>query len=179
MRISERPNSLSGGRKEEFEQGFSNHSNRGSFTKWTICGLPCWQTCNFGNIKFKTFNIYTSEGRILWGWRIHNSNSICCFEMCLFCFLFYWPLSCIWCYWPLPPSWSFPPLTSETDCFLCFISLRIPHFTSFHAFPLPLKYHCPLGSILTQLSLLLCPFSGTSMAEITVIVNSQMSFSSL
>lgn len=77
----------------------------------------------------------------------------------------------------------FPPLTAEMGCFFtsAFIFLSILHCVSPHLLLLPLKYYCPLGSILSFLCVP-CPLSPLSIAKITVsvyIVNSQIAFSDL
>lgn len=169
MHINERPSST-WGRGQEFEQGLSNHSNRSSSTKWrnvdcSACTLP---SCNVDSIILKTLRINISVEIIIWRKRIHNINSVCHFGMSLSCALFSWPLSCIQCCWPLPLYWSsfLLELLRLAVSYFCFHFLSILHCVSPHLFLLPLKYYCPLGSILSFL-FISCPLSSISMAEMT------------
>ena len=106
--------------------------------------------------------------------RICDINCTCLFEMSLSSVLTSWPLSCVQCYLATSSFLKlFPLLTSETGCFLLLLSCLWTLLTSL----LPVKYACPLDSILNLpfLTWPLSPMYGRSHYHI-YIVNSQISF---
>lgn len=147
-----------GGVEQECEQAFliiqiEVHSQDGQHVDCSICMLA---PCNLGNIKFKTFRIYTSIEIILWREKFITVTAYAILK-CLFCALSDWSL--IWAAFGAVSHFLLPdPLSSfNVWGWLLLLSFLWAFLTAPHLTCSPCLLNIIVLGFYPQLSLLFLP----------------------